>query len=1070
MAKTIQEKVLSSLIPNVYIDRVTLETSGDGEFIGENPHVDIEQREESRRPSNKKLKTNLDISICQLVENEGVLGWFSEDRIKSNLKIRVVQSKSQIITDNLLEDPESISGLKIRRTFTGNKSVIKGLDIKTFSVSSIIAGKSSEAFVARSSASQTESGQTKYDFSFSTTFNIGEESPYHLTYFAYCYLDLKSLFEEMGVSDTSSMDNISASSMYAQCVYKDDALVSQEITKSGQAKKNYKVHDHRIFETMFDIKYDASMPSISEQNSSEERRKVEDYYDSDTYFSDMYLSRSRDGSPGFAFSFHLSKFIEKNSDLGYLYKNSDEKTKSEILSYCKIASLKLKRKRVKLSEKTTSLGTVVKEPVSYTGNSTHIQEKQIVSLHGNKRTASSDVGFISQLNLALADGSRQLEGDKIIFFNGRDKEMKDLTDGLYLYSVEADIENGVSKYLSSLKKEMKESRKKLQEYYHLASSPNKFKNVMRLDNPHIDTQGERSAFKSSEITQKYNQVSGVFTEELKKLALEKYDNPKLYPWIDCVSKYIHCMSILYKFSDSRTTIDSLTRDILRIISPTTGSLPGLENFMKAFDELLRKLDVSFTDGLESDHSSEKSSSIKRVSNNLISIRKEFKDNLYNSNVKKFTGYDYLTLKDSESEGRLSETNSGGLKVLSFNDWKNRIDMENEKWFSDLETSPERSEQLKEVVGSRSPSLNDFSYLTPSEILYGEGKVLFNNLKAGTKHHLVMPDLILSAPSGEIEGGIPSPPPAPTPISGSSDAYYFSSEALLAIQNITLLDEREFDLFTDMELEITPPQTGVVLATDMTSADINVINKPDPEIEIITPSTCTAEERKKDIKDKVENINLITASFILPIGKNSKKRGIRKPPIKDKGTAKNSTNKLIEPDDKNISSDSSSAGNPLSVFDNLDNNVIKNLPNQFLNLFKFPDNAKFINDPQQASVYDLNIGLLNAVEYFDGYSITSTMSGRTIKTPLWKKLTRDDFNSLRGSFILCRMIKYTNNELGITRAVAIDNPVYDEYFLIECPSGPSRGKLATTKQYSNSILKEEWSNMLEGNTDSDVEYL
>jgi len=1065
MAKTIQEKVLSSLIPNVYIDRITLETSGGVEFIGENPHVDISGREGFRRTGDKKLKTTLDISICQLVENESVIGWFSEERIKNNLKIRVVQSKSQIITDNLLEDPENISGSEEIR--------VVGLDTKTFSVSSIIGGNSPEAFLARSSTSQTESGQTKYDFSFSTTFDIGEESPYHLTYFAYCYLDLKSLFEEMGVSDTSSMTNISASNMYTQCVYKDDALVSQEITRTGQVKKNYKVHDHRIFETMFDIRYDASMPSISEQNSSEEKKKAEDYYDSDTYFSDLYLSRSRDGSPGFAFSFHLSRFIEKNSDLGYLYKNSDEKTKSQILSYCKIVSLKLKRKRVKLSEKTTSLGTVVKAPVSYTGNSTHVQEKQIVSLHGNERSASNDVGFISQLNLALTNGFQQIEGDKIIFFNGRDKEMKDLTDGLYLYSIEADIENGVSKYLSSLKKELKDSRKKLQEYYDLASSPNKFKNVMRFDNPHIDTQGERAALKSSEITQKYNQVSGVFTHELEKIALEKYDDPKLYPWIDCVSKYIHCMSILYKFSDNFKTIEALSRDIIRIISPRTGSLPGLENFMKAFDELLRKLDASFTDGFESDHSSEKSSSIKRVSNNLISIRKEFKDNLYNSNVKKFTGYDYLTLKNDEDEGRLSETTSGGLKVLSFNDWKNRIDMENEKWFSDFEVSPEKSEQLKDMIGARSPSLNDFSYLTPSKILHGEGKSLFNDLRPETEHHLVMPDLLMSTPSGGTDGGVPAPPPPSSPRVASDDAYYFSSESLLSIQNITISDEREFDLFLDTELEISPPQTGVKLTSDLTSADINTINKPDPEVEIVTPSTCTAEERKRDIKDKVGNINLITSKFILPFAKSNKL------PTSAKAITRFSPDVPTSPIDYDapriVSMDTSEETKALpepvpDLVSLKTSEEIAALPNQFLKTLEFPNYSEFIHNPQQASVYDLNIGLLNAVEYFDGYSITSTMSGRTIKVPLWKKLTRDDFNSLRGSFILCRMIKYTNSELGIIRPASIDNPVYDEYFLIECPNTLSRGKQATARQYSSSILGEEWFNMLEGNTDSDVEYL
>ena len=333
----------------------------------------------------------------------------------------------------------------------------------------------------------------------------------------------------------------------------------------------------------------------------------------------------------------------------------------------------------------------------------------------------------------------------------------------------------------------------------------------------------------------------------------------------------------------------------------------------------------------------------------------------------------------------------------------------------------------------------------------------------------MPDLLTSSSSGETDRGVPAPPPAPMPSVGDDDAYHFSSERLLSIQNITISDEREFDLFLDTELEISPPETGVELVTDLTSSDVNTINKPDREVEITTPSTCTLEERKLDIKDKIDNLNSITSQFILPFARSNKS------PTLAKGITMSSINKLKSPPEIVGGSTTSEGVNifkksKLNIVGRGSSAEINVIPNQIIKVLESADYNKLLDDPKQASVYDLNIGLLNAVEYFDGYSITSTMSGRTIKTPLWKKLTRDDFNSLRGSFILCRMIKYTNNELGIIRPASIDNPVYDEYFLIECPNTLSRGKQATARQYSSSILGEEWFNMLEVNTDSDVEYL
>ncbi len=1038
MPNTDQEKILASLLPSVSIDCVTLESSTRG-FL-------------------KKTKVNLDVSICQFLKDDILTGWFSEEQIKRYLKIKVVESSTSESTQLISDESGVLFDVSSR----------DGLRESVFSINSILsagspAGMSRDSYLARSSMSRSESGGDKYEFSFRTSFTT-DRKPRHLTYYAMCYLDMNGLSQDFGISYDPSILNVGPNNIFRQSVFDAGVLVSQQLAEDGETLiSNYRVHDHRLFSRgigEFTIRpLTAKTVGASDVKSALVKEQLKrEYLDSDSYISDMYVSRSTDGSSRFLFSLDLSKFIETKSNLGALYKNSDEKTKKEIISLCSVRNMALSRKRVKYSQKTTKLGTVVREPVAYNGASELTQEISLVRASGTKISAESSLASIREVNLAMNNGAQQLQDRKILFFTGKDKEMKDLTDGLYQYTIIADIEDGTTKYLSSLKSKMKESRKRLETYLGLALQPNKTKMV--LNDPHIDFAGESASYKTGETSENIDIVSGVFTSAFGSEALSKYKDPKQYPWIECVSQYIHSLSVLYNISEDEDSIEELSRKIMRMVSPASGTVMGLESFIKLYDSLMDVLDKSFVDGAEPIHGSEKSSASRRVSNNLLSIRKDFKDNIYDSNINKFNGYDYLSNWPFEKIGSksrremLSEDSSFGLKVLSSNTWQDRVSNENKKWFTNFKTEESGTDEVSELLSERTPTLNDYSYLSPSAILYGDRKILENTLSPDSpmeEYASVIPHIILDSPVTMEDSLVPSPPSPPSSPVPDDDLYYISGEKLFALQNVTMMSELEFKLETEMEIATTPPESGMTLVTTLTTADINTINKPDKEVEIVTPTSCVIKRRTPAESDEIEQRNIIISNVAIPLSRSVVKLATTK--ISSK--VEEPTRKLTL---KTKAVRSISSGEPRKVLASLKSSDIISLPNQLVRVLASSE-KNYETSPIDASVYDLNISLLNMVEYFDGYSVVSTMSGRSIKTPIWKKLTREDFSSLQGRHILCRTVKYSNNKVGISRSPNMDLPVYDEFFFIECPNKLLSSRLASVKQVAASVLGQEWENIL-----------
>ena len=100
-----QTDLIGRIIPDVYVDKVTLETAGD--FLKQrNPHIDFEGEEGRRDPltgeilegqqptlSQSFLKVTVDLLMKDLLESDEITSWmYQNDFAKYLILLRIVSS------------------------------------------------------------------------------------------------------------------------------------------------------------------------------------------------------------------------------------------------------------------------------------------------------------------------------------------------------------------------------------------------------------------------------------------------------------------------------------------------------------------------------------------------------------------------------------------------------------------------------------------------------------------------------------------------------------------------------------------------------------------------------------------------------------------------------------------------------------------------------------------------------------------------------------------------------------------------------------------------------------------
>lgn len=710
---TSASSLLGSLVPNVYIDCITLETTGN-RAENSNPHIEHSRERSQKLRNPQSLRVKLDLIIKERVGDSSISRWFDKIDFTKYLDILVYQSIDVKDTNYMLENdvnssrPSFLKNLKYRL----KEKKISALHEKVLSVERGIDKKTSTKITEDDLPSKLnrhysyidQDGNKIHDITYSVSFQVSNTNPRHLCYFAFCSIDLERLSGDYNLNlPDSSISNLTGR-MASELVINNFKTLSQSqifrdqsgqiwagdihqasngeyktgksdsgnsITLYRESVPNYKVQDFRDlknldnFSTQFE---DIERNLIPEISSQKNLNKIVLDLDrtNKSIFTDCFLSRDPNGNARFLFGLNFEKVVRTSSLFKSFFNNTDRQIVREILSKSRINELRLIRRRVKK-------------------NSDKIEEFEIGAVPEILAISGADFGgplrSVSNDRAALEEIKIFHNGKELIrYFSGIDRGMSLITAGVYQYGIEIQLEDGTANYLKELLGKLYKTKDFLTTYLNLSLVPGN-----------------------------YNNESNKFSQRFSTIVRNIYSNNK--PWQVSIQDYINVLGILSNKPFNQT---KLTQKLYNVISPYTGGPRGIRFFSNLIQNLITKFEnVLATHNIFPNHSNQQvnSQSVHRKSGvpRTKKITKYFNE-VFDSDVVKFTGYDFL---EESGISNLSEGNT--LKVINGSDFINRTELEKRKYYTSVNEDINFDLPNNQSVTGLSLNDNALSYLSPSSV-------------------------------------------------------------------------------------------------------------------------------------------------------------------------------------------------------------------------------------------------------------------------------------------------------------------------------------------------------------------
>ena len=652
MALISQEALLGMLIPDVYIDGITLESSGTPAIV-DNPHIDDDREIESKMAfqeamDNRTLRVSVDISLKERLDNDLIGTWFREQEFHKYLKIQVFQTthpgliKIFSYSQNMINfattgideghwTSEEIN-LFIDACGSWQKAVAAVLNpnlfqTRTLSVSADVIGDNSD--LTQISSSVDENGVSIHDFTYRAVYELSELNPKELGIFAVSYLDLGALKEDYDLEfDVGTLDSQNGK-VASESVIKKGSVVSSSyvfinpdgevwtgpVHKVGQNSyatgsdpssasavklkrrrvPNDKVQDFRdVAEIM---KYSLDVSAISQTigtiNTSGLLGNDRDFMDyKHPYFSDLWLSRDMDGASRFMFAFDMRAFLRHNSIYGNLLNRINPAIRAQVLNSASVRSMTVLRRRVKDVKTLNKLGSIATGQVLFDKQQPYTSLILTADSGNNKLVEKSDtVAAVREADLVISS-SHYDRG--VHYYTAQDKSMSLVTDGLYQYGVRVEIEDGIVDFLRSVTSDLIEMREEIKLYLDYASRLGMTKVLQEISDPHIDHESERasSIFQNSGH---YDPIKNRFTQRFADFLDQQYNDPlapfyQKRPWIEASVIYANALGIISQDAESAMTQQGvdIADKISVFMSPVSGTPIGIISVLNLFEHLISK--------------------------------------------------------------------------------------------------------------------------------------------------------------------------------------------------------------------------------------------------------------------------------------------------------------------------------------------------------------------------------------------------------------------------------------------------------------------------------------------------
>jgi len=1133
-----QESLLGMLIPDVYIDGVTLESSGTP-AIEDNPHI-LHDREAAsvvaytEAAENRTLRISVDLCLKEQLDNTLIGSWFREQEFHKYLKLWVTMSthKGAIqlfshsqnminfaseginaagsAANNNGESTWSQEELEIRRSYVSdsewetlhNTGHIQGA---IMSVSADVIGDNSDPIQVSSSVN--ENGVSIHDFTYRAVFEVNNVDPQDLGIFAVSYLDLGALKEDYDLEyNEGTLDNQNGK-VVSEIVIKRGSVTSTSnvwLTPSGEywtgpihqtgaaswatgststasstklTKRtipNDVVQDFRDVAEIMKYSLDADIEdalSAVRKNKycGKDRPFVDHKY---LYFSDLWLSRDTDGTARFMFAFDKKSFLQRNSVYGWMLERLSESTRNVILNAASVRNMTILRRRVKDVKSLNKLGS------PYTGEILFDKDEPYVSL---VMTANGDGNFLNERNggaasiresnLLISSGNDDVG---IQYYTGQDKTMKLMTDGLYQYGVRIDMEDGIQEHLRKKTAELLHINEDLKLYLDYSMRLGMTKYLQEVADPHIKHDNERLA-SYLETGGHYDPIKNRFTNRFSEFMEEQHQTPtapfyQKYPWVYAPAKYTEALALISQEAESAllTGENNIGTKISKLMAPTSGTPQGIMAVMNLFEILISKYQMLTGDDYRNrgrasmtPHPSNPSGSSVTSGENIpgviLKCENWFFNDVFDSNVGKTTGFDYLTNMSAPSDGLglatqimgtaeyadvvFGNNQQRGLKLVDGGYWTQRVQAETEKYFED----PTAGTDL--VYGNLTISRGDtlasgaHGFLSPSVVVAGD-HAYSTQTDSDPDYYINLEAALLSSSKNMF-------PTIPNISSGTNQsdeqkAYQSSMGQVWSDYNLTIMPSTQKLPIPFHQAATPPPELTACESQQLQAVDPYPAWNMDESGNIVPIGNHVTEEpigsANSDFSDFFAKISdsivvadtapgsmgqvgdAISPSDALTI---TKKDNIFDTMLTDQAVA------------SSICTSNGTEGSTLEV-------AYSSMPNQIKGIVigsVSPD--KVVTVPSQDSwveepKFNINYQFLAMVERFDGFENVIPMTQDykvtvgalpSIKRPRWVTMDEEFFTNAQGEEILCRLSEYTCDQLGIKRPEGIDAPMYDAYFIL-----------------------------------------
>ena len=1106
-----QDEILGSFIPDVYISKITLSNAGSNGII-DDPHTDSERELESKklapdRGQDRPMTISIDLLVKEKYEEDIFSQWFEDKDLTKYVKIRVYQSRDINVTKAMssagdmldLIDPNktvdfsslkwkvlaSVSGLTTAKDLQGllqTKTEFREVGLKKDNVGQDIELKRMIEVV-------DDNGNILKDIGYNVTFNISTSHPEHLAYFAVSYLDVVALAQDNGIDIDTLERGTYSGKIVSDVVINNSQAASTSYTfydKTGQiwpgpvhltdngqwrtqreekpssidldriSVPNGKLQDFRNIDDIERLSLDFSFIENTLLNQQETKFLTKDRLEParpQEYFSQMYSTIDRDGDSKFYFIVDYEKLVKDHILFGDLMTPSNAVLSNDIMSRSKIQSMRIIRKRVKTGE-LSRFGT----SKTLSDFDSTLPPELVASSYQRGTTLvkfEDDKASLRESNTTLPREFRA--------FTGMDKMFGELTDGIYQYGVEIQIDDGSESYIRETINTLIVASNELKNYLLEATTPSMGSYIADNRDPHIDSARETAGTKGK-TSGNFDTYTNRFTQYFIKKMKNQYGQSPAAPWIAPVATYLTVLDTFTSALKDYGTKSRFLNTITSYTSPYTGNPNGISKVIDLIENMIVRLESYVGRYETNDQKRATTGAPKDSTGKSLAVKRTFEvvkffPTVIDSNRIVKGGIDYLS-----SEGLDNTSNHDGLRTLSSDEYLNRARLETLRFYDDPSPDINMTSNGNNITTNDKISNTELTFLTPVRADFGARSLVTLDgatAKVGSSSKNKVNRIALIPNEGNISKGA---------VFNEMRASLLGQATTTAPFDVKLNNDIPDSKINNKIGDSQKNQNSIndslaaVMASNFSTSIVgiplertgegstNVQPKPIPSLPVAgtAKSNNTFEARQADYSDKTQEkagINNFMMSFSTPFTKVAKDSlGLPPTPLNTTTEAKIS---ILDGDFSLGKLSISDTGNKedkiiQGLKDSVTENEVKELPNQLKSLILATGGTSKVKQDKALSVIsttytekadataerELTYDMLVQVEFLSGFYTNRENKKPAILSPIWQKLTTESFNSFVGEEILCRLRKYENLSLGYASSISLPVDTYDEYFILK----------------------------------------